>query len=114
MIHIEYNATSGHNSDVDRFPPTRDLKGISPSRSVPPTVRRANLMLETRPTLHTMLGVFAAFLRDSIKRVAISGMTLPEVALADDEGGFNTACKTHADIALCKVTFHQIHLHCGI
>ena len=61
-----------------------------------------------------MLGVFAAFLRDSIKRVAISGMTLPEVALADDVGGFNTACKTHADIALCEVTFHQIHLHCSI
>ena len=71
-------------------------------------------MLETWPALHTVLGVFAAFLRDSIKRVAISGMTLPGVALVDDVGGFNTVCKTHTDIMLFKVTFHQIHLHRNI
>ena len=61
-----------------------------------------------------MLGVVAAFLRDSIRRVTISGMTLPGVALADDVGGLNTVYKTHIDITLCKVTLHQIHLHCNI
>ena len=41
-------------------------------------------------------------------------MTLPGVALVDDAGGLDTVCKTHADITLCKVTIHQIHLHYNI
>ena len=105
---------STHNSETDCLPPTEDLKETSLPRSVPPIVRRANLMLETRPALHTVLGVFAAFLRDSIRRVAISGMTLPGVGLVDDVGGLNVVHKTHTDITLCKVTFDQIHLHYNI
>ena len=38
-------------------------------------------------------------------------MTLPGVALVDD---MDTVCKTHADITVCKVTFHQIHLHYNV
>ena len=71
-------------------------------------------MLETRSALHTVLGLFAVFLRDSIKRVAISGTSLPGVALADDIDGLNTACKTHAIIPLDKVALRQIRLHYDI
>ena len=58
--------------------------------------------------------LFAVFLRNSIKRVAISGTTLPGVALADDVGGFDTVCNTHTDILLRRVIFCQIQLHCSI
>ena len=71
-------------------------------------------MLETRSALHTVLGLFAAFLRDSIKRVAISGINLPGVTLVDDAGVLDTLCKAHIVITLCKVALHQIHLHYNI
>ena len=57
-------------------------------------------MLETRPALHTVLGLFAAFFRDNIKRVAISGITLPGVVLVGGLGEPNTVCKTHTAISL--------------
>ena len=57
-------------------------------------------MLDTRPALHIVSGVFAVFLRDSISRVIISGMTLPRVALADDVGGFDATRRTHIPTAL--------------
>ena len=42
-------------------------------------------------------------------------MTLPGVALVDDDvGGLDTICKTHIDIPLYQVTFRQIHFHCKI
>ena len=45
--HIGYDAASDHNSETDRLFPMKDLKETSPPRSVPPIVRRANLMLDT-------------------------------------------------------------------
>ena len=76
--YIGYNTESGHNSETDPLPATKNLKGMaSPPCSVSPIVRRANLMLGTRPALHIVSGVCAVFLRDSIKRVTISGMILP-------------------------------------
>ena len=42
-----------------------------------------------------MSGDFAAFLRESIKRVTISGMILPGEALADNADGLDTIRKTH-------------------
>ena len=82
------------------LPPTKDLKWILPPRSVPPIVRRAKLMLGTWPALHTVLGVFAVFLSDSISRVIISGMTLPGITLINDVGGFDAICTTHTAIQL--------------
>ena len=46
-----------------------------------------------------MLGVFAAFLRDSIKRVTISGMMLSGMVLVKDVG-LDTINKTHTDSPL--------------
>ena len=46
--------------------------------------------------------------------MAISGTTLPGVALADYVDGFYTVCNTHTDIQLRKVVFRQIQLHCSI
>ena len=105
-MHIGYDAASGHNSETSLLPSTKDLKGTSPPRSVPPTVRRANLMLDT---LHTVLGVFefAAFLRDSIKRVTISGMILSGVALINDAEGFDAIPKTYNSIPL-RVRSHSV------
>ena len=71
-------------------------------------------MLETRPALHTVLGLFAVFLRDSIKRVAISGTSLPVVVSVDDVDGLDTAYKTHTIIPLDKVALRQICLHYDI
>ena len=76
--HMGYEGASTHNSETDSLPPTKNLNGMASSpSSVPPIVRRANLMLGTRPALHIMSGGFAVFLRDSIKRVTIIGMILP-------------------------------------
>ena len=47
-----------------------------------------------------MSGVLAAFLRDSIKRVTISGMILVVVALVNDVGGLNAIYETHIAILL--------------
>ena len=99
-IKIEYDVASGHNSETVRLLLTKDLKGTSPPYSVPPIVRRANMMLDTRPALHIVLGEFAAFLRDNIKRVTISGMMLSAVALANDVGGPNVTHNTHNTITL--------------
>ena len=44
---IVYDAASDHNSETDPLSPTKDLKGTSSLRSVPPIVCRANLMLDT-------------------------------------------------------------------
>ena len=52
-------------------------------------------MLDTWRALHTVLGLFAVFLRDNIKRVIISGMILPGVTLAGDVDGLDMAYKTH-------------------
>ena len=98
----EQNSASDHNSETDPLPQTRDLKGTSPPRSVPPTVRRANLMLDTWCALHTVLGLFAVFLRDNINRVIISGMILPGVALAGNVGRLDTTCGTHIDTTLLE------------
>ena len=57
-------------------------------------------MLGTRPVLHTVLGLFAVFLRDNIKRLTITGMRLPVVALINDVAGFYTACNTHTPTPL--------------
>ena len=57
-------------------------------------------MLDTRPALHTVLGLFAVFLSDNIKRVATSGISLPGVALVDDMGRLNATRKTYTIIAL--------------
>ena len=60
-------------------------------------------MLEASwPALQAVLGVSAVFLRDIIKRVTISGMTLSGVVLVDEVGGLDTVCNTHTDIALCR------------
>ena len=67
---------------------------------MPPIVRRAKLMFDTWPTLHVTSGAFAVFLRDSIKREIISGMTLSEVALAEDADGLDTTRKTHINTPL--------------
>ena len=76
--HIGYDVVSGHNSGTDSLPPTKNPGGMAPPPcSVPPIVRRANLMLDTLPVLRIVSGVFAVFLRDNIKRVTISGMMLP-------------------------------------
>lgn len=99
--HIGYDAASGHNSETDPLLPTKDLAGMaSPPCSVPPMVRRANLLLDTWPALHTLRGDFAVFLRESIKRVTISGMILLVVALANDVGGLDVIYKTHTTIPL--------------
>ena len=45
-IHINYDGASDHNSEEDRLPRMKDPKGTSPPRSIPPIVRRANLMLD--------------------------------------------------------------------
>ena len=79
---------------------TRDLKGTSLPLSVPPIVRRANLMLGTRPALHTVLGLFAVFLRDNINRLTISGIMLPVVALVDDTGRLDGIRETHTNTML--------------
>ena len=47
-----------------------------------------------------MLGVLAVFLRDSIKRLTISGMILPVVALVNDAGEPDIAYNTHTATAL--------------
>ena len=47
-----------------------------------------------------MLGEFAVFLRDNIKRLTMSGMMLPVVALANDMGGFDTVPNTHIPTSL--------------
>ena len=93
-IHINYDGASDHNSE-DRLPPTKDRKGISPPRSVPSTVRRANLMPDGRPALHTIPGALAVFFKDSIKRAIISGMMLPGITLAGDGGRLGTTRKAH-------------------
>ena len=92
---IRYDAASNHKSEVVPLS-TRDLKGTSPLRSaLPLIVRWANLMLDSWPALHTVSGVFEVFLRDSIKRLTISGMMLPALALANEVGQVNTEYKTH-------------------
>ena len=93
MIHIGYDA--GHNSETGRLTSTKGLERASPPRSVPPIERRANSMFDTWPALHTVSGDFAVFLRDSIKREIIIGMTLPRVALINDVGGLDTVCETY-------------------
>ena len=45
--HIGYGAASGHNSEMESLPPTKDLKETSSARSIPPIVRRANPMVDT-------------------------------------------------------------------
>ena len=99
-IMIEYNAASRHNSETDPLLPMKDLKGTSPPCSVPPIVRRANMMLDAWPALHIVPREFATLLRDSIKRVTISGMMLSAVALANDVDGPNAIWNTHDIIAL--------------
>ena len=47
-----------------------------------------------------MSGVFAVFLRDSIKRVIITGIILPRIALAGVVGGIDTVRRTHAPTQL--------------
>ena len=108
---IGYDAASGHNSEKDSLPSTRDLKETSPLRSVPPIVCRANFML---PALHTALGVFAVFLRDNIKRLIISGMMLPVVVLANDFGTLDMEYETHTATPLwVRPRFVRFH-HCNI
>ena len=58
------------------------------------------MMLDTRRALHIVLGEFAAFLRDSIKRVAISGIMLSGVRLANGVEGLDAIRKTYNSIAL--------------
>ena len=98
--HMGYNAACDHNSEKDRLPPTKDLDRTSPPRSLPPIVRRANLMLGNGPALHTVLGVFAVFLRDNIKRLTISGMILFMAALVNGVSGLEAIYKTHTDTPL--------------
>ena len=43
-------------------------------------------MLDARPALHTVLGLFADFLRVNISRLTISGMALPVAALVRGTG----------------------------
>ena len=46
--HIGYEAASAHSSETDSLPPTKNLNGMASSpSSVPPIVRRANLMRGT-------------------------------------------------------------------
>ena len=99
-MHMGYDAALGHNSETSRLVPTKALEGTSPSRSVPLTVRRANMMLDTWPALHIVLGEFAASLRDSIKRVTISGMMLSGEALVNDVKGLDVIPKTYNNIPL--------------
>ena len=57
-------------------------------------------MSDTGATLHATSGACPAFLRDSIKRVIISGVILPGVALAGDAGRLDTTLKTHNNTPL--------------
>ena len=57
-------------------------------------------MLDTWPALHIVLGEFAAFFRDNIKRVTIIGMILSAVALTNDVEGLDAICNAHNIIAL--------------
>ena len=97
---IAQDAASGHSSEIDRLLPTRDLKGTSLPYSFPPIVRRANMMLDTWPALHIVLGELAAFFRDNIKRVTVMGMMLSAVASANDVDGPNATWNAHNIIAL--------------
>ena len=66
-------------------------------------------MLDTWPALHIVLGDFAAFLRDSIKRVTIRGMMLSGVALVNDVEGLDAIRETYNIIAL-RVRSRSIRL----
>ena len=97
---IGYDAASRHGSETGRLLPTNDLKGTSSPRRVPPIVRRENVMLDTGLALHIVLGESASFLRDSIKRVAISGIILLGVMLGNGVEGLDAIRKTYNNIPL--------------
>ena len=56
-----------------------------------------------------MLGEFAAFLRDSIKRVAIIGMMLSRIALVNDVEGHDAIRETY-NITTLRVRLSSVRL----